>query len=136
MAGASEWSVQQAVYAALAASAALQALIGNPARVYDHVPDNPAFPYVTLGDTVSGPFDTKSFAGRDQSVTLHAWSRYRGKKEVKQILTALHDALHEQPLTVAGHNFVLCRFEFADVFDDEDGLTRHGVSRFRIVTHS
>lgn len=135
MAGDSQWAVQQAIYAALTGNAALQALLGNPARIYDHVPDTPVYPYVTLGETFAGDFDTKSFDGMDQDVVLHVWSRYRGKKEAKQILGAIHDVLNKQPLSVTGQNFVLCQFTFGQVFDDPDGLTRHGVARYRVLTH-
>lgn len=135
MAGDSQWAVQQAIYAALTGSAALQALIGNPARVYDHVPDEPTFPYVVIGESFSGQWDTKSFDGMDQDVVLHIWSRYRGRKEAKQIMGAIHDALNKQKLTVTDQSFVLCQFTFGQVIDDPDGLTRHGVARYSVLTH-
>lgn len=135
MSGDSQWAVQQAIFTALGASAALKALIGDPVRLYDHVPDTPVFPYVVLGESFSGQWDTKSFDGMDQDVVLHTWSRYRGRKEAKQIQGAIHDALNKQTLTVTGHSCVLCQFTFGQVFDDPDGLTRHGVQRFRVLTH-
>jgi len=135
MSGDSQWAVQQAIFAKLGADAAVKALIGDPARIYDHIPDAPTFPYVGIGEAFSDQFDTKSWDGMDQDVVLHVWSRYRGKKEAKQIMGAIHDALNKQPLTVTGHNFVLCQFTFGQVFDDPDGLSRHGVARYRVVTH-
>ncbi len=135
MAGDSQWAVQQAIFAALGASAALKALIGDPVRLYDHVPESPTFPYVVIGESFFGQWDTKSFDGMDQDIVLHVWSRYRGRKEAKQIMGAIHDALNKQSLTVTGHNFVLCQFTFGQVLDDPDGLTRHGIARYRVVTH-
>ena len=52
-------ALQDAVHAALAASAEMQALIGNPVRLYDHVPEDAAFPYVELGEVSARRFDQR-----------------------------------------------------------------------------
>ena len=132
----SQWPLQQAVYATLTDDAALQALIGNPARVFDHVPQDSAFPYVVVGEATSGPFDTKTEDGLEQTLTIHTWSRYRGLKETKDIMAAVMGALDDQALAVNGHDLVLLRFTFGATFLDPDGLTRHGVQRFRAVTQA
>jgi hypothetical protein len=108
--------------------------------VYDAVPqavdagDNSAFPYVTVGDDSSTEFDTDTSIGFDTDCTIHVWSRYRGRREVKQIQKAIYDALHLHDLTVTGYHTVMVLFQSADSFMDADGITRHGVSIFRIVT--
>lgn len=108
--------------------------------VYDAVPqavdagDNSAFPYVTIGDDLSSEFDTDTSIGFDTDCTIHVWSRYRGKREVKQIQKAIYDALHLHNLSVSGYHTVMVLFETADSFMDADGITRHGVMVFRIVT--
>ena len=132
----SQWSLQQAVYSALVADATLKTLIGNPARVYDHVPQATAYPYVALGDATAGEFDTKTEDGMEQTLTLHTWSRYRGLSEAKRIMSAVVDALDQVSLSLTGHTLVLLRFEFSSTFLDPDGLTYHGVQRFRAVTQA
>ena len=132
----SQWPLQQAVYGALTGDAAVQALLGNPARVFDHVPQDSAFPYVVVGEATSGPFDTKTEDGLDQTLTIHSWSRYRGLKETKEIMAAVTGALDQQALAVSGHDLVLLRFTFGTTVLDPDGLTRHGVQRFRAVTQA
>ena len=132
----SQWAVQQAVYTALTGDAAVQALIGNPARVYDHAPQDATFPYVVTGESTAVDWDTKSEDGMEQTLTVHSWSRYRGLSEVKRIMAAVVDALDKQALSVTGHDLVQLRFEFSDTFLDEDGLTRHGVQRFRALTEA
>jgi hypothetical protein len=108
--------------------------------VYDAVPqavdagDNSAFPYVTVGDDSSTEFDTDTSTGFDTDCTIHVWSRYRGRREVKQIQKAIYDALHLHDLAVTGYHTVMVLFQSADSFMDADGITRHGVSIFRIVT--
>ena len=60
MTGDPSWAVQQAIFDALTGAAALAALLGDGAAgVYDDVPENATFPYVTIGETFLSPFDTK-----------------------------------------------------------------------------
>lgn len=108
--------------------------------VYDAVPqavdsgDDDAFPYVTIGDDSLGEFDTDTSIGFDTDVTVHVWSRYRGRREVKEIQQSIYDAIHLQPISVPGSHFVMALFQSATSFMDADGITRHGVTIFRIVT--
>lgn len=127
------FAVQEAVYGALISSPALQALIGVPARIYDVVPPAANFPYVTLGDVMVKAYDTKDQTGFEQSLTLHVWSRYRGRKELKQIIQTMYDVLHNATLTVTGANVVSCQFQSASTAQENDGLTLHGVLRYRVV---
>jgi len=135
------WPLQQAVYDRLTADAGLTALLAEGAAgVFDHVPQASAFPYVTIGEASAAPGElaSKTEAALAQSLTLHVWSRDRGFGETKRILAALAAALDDAsggaPLTVAGQTLVALRFEFAATFLDPDGLTRHGVQRFRAWT--
>jgi hypothetical protein len=119
-------ALQGAVYSALATALA-------PVKVYDDPPQGSAYPYVVIGDDACADASTKTDEGEDIDLTIHVWSRYRGKKEAKEILAAIKDALHDQPLSATGWGLVMARFEFSSVFPDPDGLTMHGVSRFRFV---
>lgn len=131
----SQWPVHQAVYQALVDSAGVGALIGD--RIYDEVPQGAAtFPYVVIGEATALPFDGQTLDGMEQTLTLHIWSRYPGQKEAKQIMAAVAAALDDRALSVSGHTLVNLRFEFSEVFTDEDRKTRHGVQRYRIVTHT
>ncbi len=132
----SQWPVQEAIYGALIGDPTLQGLLGNPARVFDHAPQGSDFPYLVIGESQASQFDTKTESGLDQRLTLHTWSRYRGLKETKEIMAAVIDALDGQSLAVGGHALVLLRFEFATTIVDDDGLTRHGVQRFRVLTQA
>jgi hypothetical protein len=124
--------MQKAVYARLAAFAGLTAIVST--RVYDGVaPQNPTFPYVVVGDTTTIPFDTHSTTGGEHTVMVHGWSQYRGSKEIKQIQDQIYSALHRYALSVTGVATVDCEIEFAESFNDDDGLTRHGVQRARVI---
>jgi len=124
------WELQKAVVARLQAYTPITDLV---AGVYDHVPQDSAYPYIVAGDDSAIPFDTDNSIGSETDVTIHAWSRYRGRKEIKQVLDAIHAGLHRFALVVANAATVLCTFEGSDSFTEEDGLTRHGVIRFRVI---
>lgn len=141
MPGYSMWELQKAVALILAAAGPLTALLAAPpdgfaASIFDAVPEKAVYPYVVIGDDTGRDWSTKDASGLEIDVTIHAWSRYRGRKEAKQILEQVHEALHEAALALTGHVSVLMRFDdFTTVFLDGDGLTRHGVSRFKALTH-
>ena len=128
------FEIQKAIDDKLAADSAVQALLGNPARLYDAVPPSmPLMPYVTYGEMIKADFDTKTSNGHDVELTIHSWSSYRGKKETEDILQAIYNCLHRQPLTATGYTIMQMRVIAQQSFMDSDGLTRHGVARVRII---
>jgi hypothetical protein len=131
------WPLQTAIAVLLKADAGIKALVGpTTARVYDAVPEDApvTFPYITIGDMTVA--DQSSFGDQDGGVYLvdiHSWSRYRGRKELRNIMSAIHTALHRVTLTVSGYNHAGSMFESQNDLTEQDGLTRHGIQRFRIT---
>lgn len=126
--------VQKAIYDTLSGDSTLSNLIEG---VFDYVPERTSFPYVTIGDDDFNESGGHTFDGVNASVTIHSWSRYRGRKEVKEIMARIYTLLHKASLTVTGYNLVFCIFDFAETIQDPDGETYHGVQRFRMfVTES
>jgi hypothetical protein len=130
MSGSPSWPLQQAVYTRLNADATLTTSLG--ATIYDSTPDSAAFPYVVIGDDTEAPNDTMGVTGRDMTLTLHVWSQYVGKKQVKEIQNRIDALLDRWKPTVTGWNAVQMLQEFHESFMDPDGVTRHGVSRYQI----
>jgi Protein of unknown function (DUF3168) len=133
MSGEASWALQKAVYDALTANADLTAAVSG---VYDHVPADTSFPYVTIGETTIADWSSKSFDGQAHALTLHIWSRARGRKEAKEIMALLYDTLHDAALVVEGQELVNLRFDFGQTLLDADGLTVHGFQRYRAVTRA
>jgi hypothetical protein len=127
------WALQKATFAALSASAAVQAVLGNPARIYDHVPPGAVFPYLTLGEIEIEDWSSKSSRGFAAILTSHVFSRGRGRKEARAILEAVRAVLDNAALTLDDHVLVALRFQMAETLLDEDGLTYHGVARYRAM---
>ena len=128
-----QWELQQAIFSELNGDSNLTSTLG--ASIYDDVPDHEAvtLPYVTVGEDTMLDYSTKDLTGSEITTNLHIWSSYRGSKEVKQIMDRVHTLLHDSNLTVTGRNLVNLRAEFSDVLRDPDGITRHGVMRFRAI---
>ena len=131
-----ETALQTTIFSTLDGDAALGALVTG---VYDSAPQaddsgsSAAFPYVTIGEAVHTDWSTDTENGDDVTFTVHSWSRYRGRKEIKQIQGAVYDVLHRANLSVAGYAFVSCDWLQSESFVDTDGLTRHGVQTFRVI---
>ncbi|MCK9993628.1 MAG: hypothetical protein Dbin4_02148 [Alphaproteobacteria bacterium] len=121
------WELQQAIFARL------DLLLAEP--VYDHVPQNAPFPYVVVGDATATAWGAGDLDGESHAMSIHIWSRYQGRKEMKQLMAAIITALNGVALSLSGHQLVDLRFVFADEFPDPDGISRHGLVRFRAVTH-
>ena len=129
----SSWPLQQSIFAALGADAQLTALIG-PGRVFDDIPQGTPPPYVVIGRMTAQDWSTGSEDGTEHVFTVHVWSGARGKKQAHEILGAIRAALHNQPLTLAGHSLINLRHQHSEVRRDTDGETVHGAARFRAVT--
>ena len=124
--------LQKSIFNALDGDSTLQSLVTD---VYDFVPESTAFPYVKVGEETSIDNGTKTLPGNEHTLVIHTFSRYRGSKEVKEIMSRIYALLHESSLSVSGASLVNLRFEFSDVIKENDGFTSHGLQRFRAVVY-
>jgi len=125
-------ALQKAVFAALVADGGVGALIGD--RIYDAPPRDPVYPYASIGETRTLDWSTGTEDGAELRLTLHVWSREHGRSECLAVIEAARAVLHDAALTLDGHALVNLRFDTADAGRDPDGITWHGVMRFRGVT--
>ena len=139
MSGAS-WAVQKGLYGYLNTNLASL----SPAKaVYDAVPEgiyndpqqSTRWPFVVLGESTEVPSDSHTSRADNDTIVIHVWSRYNGDKEVKQIGDALVTLLHHKTTEWSpgtGWSLVYSKFELREHLRDPDGMTRHGVLRFRV----
>tara|TARA_R110002126_G_scaffold15594_1_gene63779 strand:- start:679 stop:1080 length:402 start_codon:yes stop_codon:yes gene_type:complete len=126
-----QFALQTAVFSKLSTDSNLTSVL--KAKVFDDIPENTDYPYVQLGEDTAIDYSTKDQTGSEVSVNVDVWSRYRGSLEAKNIMDRVHTLLHDSSLSVTGSNFINMRFEFSDIIRDPDGITRHGVMRFRAI---
>jgi hypothetical protein len=119
----------------LRGDAALKALLGDPARIWDQPPEAPVYPHLTLGRMESRPY-----AGADEAtehvLTLTCTSRFGGAEEAKAVAAAARARLHgAEPAMDAGRVANLT-VTYADVFRGADWRSVYGVLRLRVVTEA
>ncbi len=125
--------LQKALFEALMGDSVLVSALGG-AKLFDHVPAHVAFPYVTFGRTSVYDWSTSTESGTEQLLTLHVWSKARGKKETLDIMEQVRASLDQAPLTLDDHHLVSLRLEYSEARYDEDIDVHHGLLRFRAVT--
>jgi hypothetical protein len=121
------FALQEALYSALNVSSLTNLVTG----VYDSVPEDATLPVVIIGSQSTNDGGTKNLDGREYIFNVDIYSNYRGMKETKNIEKEVYSLLHEQSISVSGASFVNCRCEFTTDIAEDDGVTRHGVMRFR-----
>lgn len=128
------WNLQKAIYSTLN-SADIRDAYSNPITgIFDDVEEDTAYPYITIGEETAIDAGVKDKDAHQHTITLHIWSRYRGgRREVKEIMEQVFSALHNSDITVSGASLVNIRHEFEQTLVEADGITRHGVMRFRVV---
>tara|TARA_Y100001937_G_C7119468_1_gene331866 strand:+ start:714 stop:1124 length:411 start_codon:yes stop_codon:yes gene_type:complete len=101
--------------------------------VFDDVPENTTYPYIRIGEETATDVSVKDKDLFEHTLTIHIWSQYRGNRDIKGIMKQVHDTLHDSSLSVTGAAMVNMRQEFQTTLLENDGITRHGVMRFRAV---
>tara|TARA_R110000803_G_scaffold198432_1_gene262171 strand:+ start:249 stop:653 length:405 start_codon:yes stop_codon:yes gene_type:complete len=125
------WELQKAIFTALSGNTT--GLSGANVSIFDDVPEGTAYPYVVIGEETAAENSTKTLDGQEYTLTIHAWSQYRGRREIKEIMQSVYQNLHNTDITVSGASLVNLRQEFSTTLAENDGITRHGVMRFRAV---
>jgi hypothetical protein len=100
--------------------------------VHDAVPQSSSFPYVTIGEDTATDWSSKTTNGQETTVTLHVWSRYNGYAEAKQIGGEVIELMTVTPLVMTGFKADTAKLDMQEYFVDSDGVTRHGIIRFRL----
>lgn len=126
-------ALQKGIFEALVSDTTLISLLGG-AHVYDHVPRQTRFPYVTLGTIICRDWSTGTESGFEHFLTIHVWSRAGGHKETQEIVGLIGDALHDALISLTGHALVNLRFDSSEIRRERDGETLHGIMRYRAVT--
>jgi hypothetical protein len=119
--------VQAAIYTAIAPVVA-------PVKVLDHAGPNELFPYITLGEFIASSSDPLTAEAVDLDMTIHVWSRQPGMQECENLMAQIKDALQYRDLPAANFEWVTTVWQYAQTMRDADGVTRHGVLRFRVMT--
>ena len=123
--------LQTKIYDTIRNDADISAVVGT--RVYDNVPTNPTYPFVTIGDIGSVDFGSHTHSGFECTAIVHVWARVQGRKTVQQVMNDIYNVLHEVDLGITGFATLSCRESASRVLVEEDNETHHGISEYRIL---
>lgn len=103
--------------------------------VFDQAPENQPFPYLVVGEATEVPSNTFGRRGREATVTNHVWSQARTTGEATAIIARLNQLFHRKSLgALNGYMNILCLYDMQQVFPDRDGISIHGVVRYRLLS--
>jgi len=129
------WALQVAIVAHLRADASLKALIGDPPRVHDGPAREKIFPFISFDETRETPLPAAP-AHVEHDIRLSVHSRYEGRREAKDIVTAIVSTLNEAALILAGRRLVSIRAVYTDIFYRAEANAHQGLIRLRAVTEA
>ena len=112
---------------------ALQALLGDPVRVWDEAPSGAGFPHLVIGRCESRPLNADG-GGVEQRLTLTCASRFRGLEEARAVAAAVRARVADAPLEADGVKAVSVAVTFTDLFRSADLKRAWAVMRLRAVT--
>ncbi len=126
--------IVRALQIVLSTDSGVQTVLGNAPRLYDHLPEDPIFPYLTYG-----PMRTQDISGDEallqtHILSLHMWSRYGGRNEVINIIEAISKAVNERPFDLGDIHLVRKHILYSDIMRAPDGRTLHGLIRLSFTT--
>jgi hypothetical protein len=129
--------LQKAIYQALDNDLDLRSMIGLN-RIFDTVPQAQVFPFITIGEADVTPFDSHTQNGFEGTFNVHVWTRHsslgaRGRAQTHEIMGEVYRIIHGASLTVTGFRVIVLRYDFSNIVEQTDGLTYHGVTRFKFM---
>ncbi|MEM6666086.1 MAG: DUF3168 domain-containing protein, partial [Pseudomonadota bacterium] len=102
--------------------------------VFDHVPENAPYPFLSLGAWNDGDGQTGPGDIREHRFRLYGWSKKAGRREAADMADAVRTVLHDATLSVTDHHLVSLRVEGTEITrDPAAGLYRAEV-RLRALT--
>jgi hypothetical protein len=106
---------------------ALDAALSVP--VYDSVPQDATYPYVTIDFQDDLNADYISDRKTRKMMYFAVWSDYRGQKEVLEIMAAIDTALHQKTLTLSAGRVAQLLVMTKKTNREPDGVTYMGQLR-------
>lgn len=102
--------------------------------IYDSVPMNAEFPYVSLDYEISSNDDPLANRRDIRLFYLSVWSDFKGQEEVKRLMAEIDAATHERPLALTTGRVVSIRVDRKQTNREPDGVTYMGSVTLRIIT--
>ena len=133
-----------AIYTALDGDSALATLLGATGKVFNGLSDQVAAPFVDIGEVSNEDYGSSSGDAQEHTITIHCWTEHKNDgasvsavMKCTQIAAAVRAALHDVDLTLSAGSMANLRCVSSQpALRDPDGVSWHGVLRFRAVTEN
>ena len=116
--------------------AAVQAVLGQPPRLFDDETCCAAYPYARLERHESIPIETSEIRTVEHKITVASYARFGGLAEAKMVLSCVSEAVTRLNLELEDQNMVLAHVVYCDVMRAPDQRTFRGIIRIRIIMES
>jgi hypothetical protein len=128
-----EGALVKALIEHLRGDGALQALLGDPVRVWDQPPEGAAFPHLLIGKGESRGLNADG-GGVEHRLMLTCASHFAGMEEARAVAAAARARVADAPVEADGVRAVSLGVTFTDVFRSADLKRAWAVMRLRAVT--
>jgi hypothetical protein len=92
------------------------------------------YPYITLGPDSEVEDLSECIDGSDWMLHVHIWTRGKGFAATKKIASLVRRILHDAELPMENHRVIAITRRGTLYQRDPDGISRHGICRFRALT--
>lgn len=99
---------------------------GQTTPVYDDVPEDSAFPYITIGAFTCKRVPDKTSDIWDASIQLHIWSNHNGKAEINAVADDIATVITSVAIEAQGFAVISQDVDFFEAFPEEE-FGYHGV---------
>ena len=125
-----DFEVQKTIYNVLTAGLTVDVYsMGNVTQDIEAV-------FVVIGSATLIPHDADGQTGFEVTIVIDTWDNVETSKgfgQIKPVMGEIYDLINRADLTVTGYKVLDSMFDFQQSFIDRDGITAHGVQRFRII---
>lgn len=126
-------ATRAAIQAVLASDAGVQAMLGNPARIYNEPVTDALFPHAVWRAVQSRPNGSSGAVGEVHDFTLEVRTLETGADVAEQAVAALSAAINALKPASSTVHVVLLLTTLVDVMRGPDGRTFRGLVRLRAV---
>lgn len=124
------YEVQKAIYETLKNDTTLSSMITN---IYDYVPKNAKFPYITLVNGESNKWNTFDKQGKELNYIIDIVSQYTGFELNIKILDVIVNLLDYKDIPIENSHLVYIRYDDAIKNEEKDGLTKIISATFSVI---
>lgn len=125
------WHLQKIIVEQLRQNVFLDAYVHG--RVYDVVPPQPEFPYIVLGQDGFQSWNSKTSHGCTCYLVLHVFSKGKGRKELKEIVSTVEQSLNKKSIGLEDVYLVQLSADSIQTYIESDQMTCHGIVRVKVL---